>query len=140
MSGSQYNNRREWRVLSLLAPSLKLDPWAPEQPFSVKPDKKLSVYDVMQLTRDKCEGTPFDPARGLQEDVVPLAIEVFLVVHRLVAVELPVVGPALAGRALAILRVEVSGGWRELGELDPVDVPIIVRDLLAPFVGHGDSR
>jgi len=35
-------------------------------PFSVKPDKKISVYDVMTLTRDKCEGTPFDPARGLQ--------------------------------------------------------------------------
>jgi dipeptidase len=35
-------------------------------PFSVKPDKKLSVHDVMVMTRDKCEGTPFDPARGLQ--------------------------------------------------------------------------
>ena len=35
-------------------------------PFSVKPDKKISVQDVMTLTRDKCEGTPFDPARGLQ--------------------------------------------------------------------------
>ena len=42
MSGSPRFNRREWRVLSLLAPSLKLDPWAPEQPFSVKPDRKVT--------------------------------------------------------------------------------------------------
>ena len=27
-------------------------------PFSVKPDRKLSAYDVMQMTRDKTEGTP----------------------------------------------------------------------------------
>ena len=29
MSGAPTPNRREWRVLSILAPSLKLDPWAP---------------------------------------------------------------------------------------------------------------
>ncbi len=53
-------NRREWRVLSILAPSLKLDPWAAEQPFSVKPDKKVSVRQVMAIHRDTYEGTPFD--------------------------------------------------------------------------------
>ena len=47
-------------MLSLLAPSLNLDPWAPEQPFSVKPDKKVSVRDVMAIHRDVYEGTPFD--------------------------------------------------------------------------------
>jgi dipeptidase len=53
-------NRREWRVFNLLAPSLKLDPWAPEQPFSVKPDRKVTVRDVMRIHRDVYEGTPFD--------------------------------------------------------------------------------
>jgi dipeptidase len=53
-------NRREWRVLSILAPSLKLDPWANEQPFSVKPDKKVNVRQVMAIHRDTYEGTPFD--------------------------------------------------------------------------------
>lgn len=53
-------NRREWRVLSILAPSLNLDPWAPEQPFSVKPDKKVTVRDLMGIHRDVYEGTPFD--------------------------------------------------------------------------------
>ena len=60
MSGSQYNNRREWRVLSLMAPSLNLDPWATEQPFSVKPDKKLTVRDLIRVHRDTYEGTPFE--------------------------------------------------------------------------------
>ncbi len=35
-------------------------------PFSVKPDKKLSVQDVMNLTRDKSYGTIFDPVQGIR--------------------------------------------------------------------------
>jgi dipeptidase len=59
---------RLWRFFDLVAPSQKYSPETPNMdlPFSVKPEKKLSVYDVMQMTRDKCEGTIFDPARGLQ--------------------------------------------------------------------------
>jgi dipeptidase len=59
---------RLWRFFDLVAPSQKFSPETPNMdlPFSVKPDKKLSVHDVMVMTRDKCEGTPFDPARGLQ--------------------------------------------------------------------------
>jgi dipeptidase len=59
---------RLWRFFDLVAPSQKFSPETNNMdlPFSIKPEKKLSVYDVMQMTRDKCEGTPFDPARGLQ--------------------------------------------------------------------------
>jgi len=59
---------RLWRFFTLVAPSKNFSPDTPNMdlPFSVKPEKKLSVYDVMQMTRDKCEGTIFDPARGLQ--------------------------------------------------------------------------
>jgi dipeptidase len=64
MSGQPRPNRREWRVLSILAPSLKLDPWAPEQPFSVKPDKKVTVRDVMAIHRDVYQGTEFDQTKG----------------------------------------------------------------------------
>ena len=60
MSGVPTPNRREWRVLSILAPSLNLDPWAGEQPFSVKPDKKVTVRQVMNIHRDVYEGTPFE--------------------------------------------------------------------------------
>jgi dipeptidase len=65
-----YSLRRVWRVLSLAAPSLDLDPWVEdgytkEYPFSVKPDKLLTVRDVMALHRDHYEGTEFDMTEGL---------------------------------------------------------------------------
>lgn len=62
---SLYCRRREWRVLSLLAPSLKLDPNAENYPLSVKPDKKVSVQDLLAIFRDTYEGTPFDMTRYL---------------------------------------------------------------------------
>ncbi len=52
--------RREWRALSLAAPSLRLDPNAENYPLSVKPDKKLSVKDVLDIFRDYYGATPFD--------------------------------------------------------------------------------
>ena len=59
---------RMWRFFDLVAPSKNFSPDTPnmELPFSVKPDKKLSVQDVMHLTRDKYQGTDFDPAAGLR--------------------------------------------------------------------------
>lgn len=67
-SSSNGARARLWRFFDLVAPSKNFSPDTPnmEFPFSVKPDKKLSVHDVMMLTRDKYEGTPFYPARGLQ--------------------------------------------------------------------------
>jgi len=62
---SFYNRRREWRVLSLVAPSLNLDPWAERYPFSVKPDKKLTVQDIIAIKRDHYEGTEFDLTKGM---------------------------------------------------------------------------
>jgi len=59
------SRRREWRALSRLAPSLRLDPNAEHYPLSVKPEKKLSVSDVFDLFRDTYEGTPFDMTRTL---------------------------------------------------------------------------
>jgi len=66
--GSNGSRARMWRFFDLAAPSRNFSPDTPnmEFPFSVKPDKKLSVYDVMVMTRDKFEGTPYYPARGLQ--------------------------------------------------------------------------
>ncbi|MGB8957729.1 MAG: C69 family dipeptidase [Candidatus Aminicenantales bacterium] len=59
---------RTWRFIDLVAPSRKFNPETPNMdfPFSVKPDVKLSAKDVMALTRDKSEGTVFDPVRGLR--------------------------------------------------------------------------
>jgi len=60
-----YNTRREWRVRDFFAPSLGLDPWARRYPFSVVPDRKISVADLMLIQRDSYAGTPFDLTKGL---------------------------------------------------------------------------
>ena len=59
---------RLWRFFDLVAPSQKFSPDTEnmDYPFSVKPDKKLSVEDVMALTRDKYHGTQFDLRQTLQ--------------------------------------------------------------------------
>jgi dipeptidase len=59
---------RLWRFLDLAAPSRRFSPDTPDMdfPFSVKPDQEISLKDVMAMTRDKCEGTGFDPLRGLR--------------------------------------------------------------------------
>jgi dipeptidase len=59
---------RLWRFFDIVAPSQKFRPETPNMdlPFSVKPDKKISVQDVMTMTRDKCQGTPLDPVRGIR--------------------------------------------------------------------------
>jgi dipeptidase len=67
--GPYYQRRREWRALSLMAPSLNLDPYLDpvneQYPFSVKPDKKIAVQDLMAINRDRYEGTIFDLTKGL---------------------------------------------------------------------------
>ena len=60
-----YSMRRVWRGLSIVAPSLKLSPtvddWDSDYyPLSVRPDKKLTAADVMNLYRDYYQGTEFD--------------------------------------------------------------------------------
>lgn len=62
---SMGSRRREWRALSRLAPSLRLDPNAEHYPLSVKPEKKLTVKDVLDIFRDTYEDTPYDMTRSL---------------------------------------------------------------------------
>jgi len=62
--------RRIWRLQSKIAPSLKLSPWVKDgftrqYPFSIKPDKKLEVLDVINLYRDYYQGTEFDQSQGV---------------------------------------------------------------------------
>ncbi len=62
---SMGSRRREWRALSLVAPSLNLDPNGENFPLSVKPDNKLSVKDVLAIFRDYYQNTPFDMTASL---------------------------------------------------------------------------
>jgi len=79
--GSTYNSLREWRALSLAAPSLGLqatgDPTVDRYPFSVKPDQPLTVQRLLAVMRDGYEGTEFDltehPAFNPQGKKSPLA-------------------------------------------------------------------
>ncbi|PXY02887.1 peptidase [Marinifilum breve] len=57
---------REFIILNALAPSLKLDFEADELPFSVKPDQKVSVRDVIALYRETYEGTEYDMTQNLK--------------------------------------------------------------------------
>ncbi|MBN2264698.1 MAG: C69 family dipeptidase [Candidatus Aminicenantes bacterium] len=65
---TQGRRSRMWRFYDLVAPSKTFKPETPNMdfPFSVKPDKKLSVQDVMALTRDKSQGSIFDPVLGIR--------------------------------------------------------------------------
>jgi hypothetical protein len=64
-SGRRPFSTREFFVLSTLAPSLKLTMDMPELPFSVKPEKKVSVRDILAIYRDPYEGTDLDMTKNL---------------------------------------------------------------------------
>ena len=51
---------REWRALSLAAPSLNLDSKAEYYPLWVIPDEKLSVQDIFEIKGDYYQGTEYD--------------------------------------------------------------------------------
>jgi dipeptidase len=63
-----YSGRRMWRVLSMLAPSMKLNPVYSSTnlletqvyPWSVKPDQLVQVEDLTTIMRDVYENTSYD--------------------------------------------------------------------------------
>ncbi|MFO8236153.1 MAG: C69 family dipeptidase [Bacteroidales bacterium] len=59
------SRRREWRVFDLLAPSLDLDPTSENYPFSVKPDEKVTLSDLVKVFKDYYQGTPYDMRRNI---------------------------------------------------------------------------
>ena len=67
-ASTQARRGRLWRLFSIAAPSRDFSPETEgmDFPFSVKPDKKISLPDVMAITRDKYQGTQFDPASGIK--------------------------------------------------------------------------
>jgi dipeptidase len=67
-ASSNGSRARLWRFFDLVAPSKKFSPDTPNMdlPFSIKPEKKYSVSDVIWMLRDKFDGTQFYTARGLQ--------------------------------------------------------------------------
>lgn len=95
--------RREWRVFSLLSPGLKLSPNANTFPFTIKPEKKLSPFTIMEIFRDTFENTDFDMTK-------------FLVCKgpKGEMVKSPYANPFLYYDEMFLHRI--NGGWGELGE------------------------
>ena len=62
--GDRGNALREWRALSLVAPSLDLedpvDPVAEAYPFSVTPEGPVTIKQLMAIMRDGHDGTAYD--------------------------------------------------------------------------------
>jgi dipeptidase len=58
----EYDRRRIWRGISLMAPSTELDPEEPSwvYPLFIKPDRKLTPRDLLNVMRDHYEGTKYD--------------------------------------------------------------------------------
>ena len=65
-SGTKAYAIREFFILSSFAPSLNLNMDGEELPFSVKPDKKVSVQEVLAMYRQTYEGTPYDQTQNLK--------------------------------------------------------------------------
>ena len=72
--GLRFCEARVWSFFRRVAPSKNMDryidyvrgnPKAEPLPLWIKPDKKLSVQDLMSLMRDHFEGTEFDLSKGV---------------------------------------------------------------------------
>lgn len=64
-SGRRPFSTREYFIFNTLAPSLKLSMKDKELPFSIKPEKKVSVRDVLAMYRQTYEGTELDMTKNL---------------------------------------------------------------------------
>ena len=93
--------RREWRMFDLAAPSLGLDPYTENYPFSVKPDKKLTLADLVTIFSDYYEGTPFDMTKDLlvPDDSGKMVIS-------------PLANPHMPYDMNKMLRINGGWGWR----------------------------
>ncbi|MFA8449672.1 MAG: dipeptidase [Bacteroidales bacterium] len=97
------SRRREWRVLSLMAPSLNLDPNGEVFPFSVMPDKKVTLEKMHSIFADYYENTEYDMTKTL---LVPDKDGKM--------VKSPLANPFMPYDMNKLLRI--NGGWNELGE------------------------
>ena len=95
--------RREWRVLSMLAPSLGLHPNGNVFPFSVKPDQPLGPEKIMEIFRDTFEGTEFDMVKNITVTNAEGK-----------TVKSPLANPFMPYDMNKVFKI--NGGWGELGE------------------------
>jgi dipeptidase len=100
---SPASRRREWRILSLAAPSLNLDPNDKDYPFSVKPDSLFNLQKMNAIFRDYYQGTPFDMVKNItsfDKDGKKIIS--------------PFANPFMPYDMYDLFKI--NGGWNELGE------------------------
>lgn len=95
------SRRREWRVLDLLAPSLRLHPNAENYPFSVKPDSAVTLAKLVSIFQDAYEGTEFDPVKNITWVNPQGKTEIS-----------PMASPFMPYDMLRLFRVNGGWGWR----------------------------
>lgn len=93
--------RREWRVLDLLAPSLKLPANGNVFPLSVKPERPVGPEKIMELFRDTYEGTDFDVTKDLT-----------VTDEQGKTVKSPLANPFMPYDMNRLLRTNGGWGWR----------------------------
>jgi dipeptidase len=95
--------RREWRVLSLVAPSLNLHPNAENYPFSVKPDTLVTLGKMVSIFQDYYEGTDYNFIKNItwvnEDGVTEIS---------------PLANPFMPYDMNKIF--DINGGWDWLGE------------------------
>jgi len=86
-----------------VAPSLKLDPNAENYPFSVKPEKPVSLEKLVSIFKDYYEGTPFNFVKDITvtDDSGKTVIS-------------PLANPFMPYDMNKVFRI--NGGWGWLGE------------------------
>lgn len=103
------SRRREWRVYDLLAPSLKLDANSENYPFSIKPDKKVSPKNIMDIFRDTYEDTPYDMTKYM---LVPEKDKKGKLTGKYI--KSPYANPFMDYDMMPLFKI--NGGWNEMGE------------------------
>lgn len=106
---SMATRRREWRVFSLLAPSMDLDPNGENFPFSIKPEKKVTPQMVMEIFRDTYEGTPFDMTKFM---IVPEMDDHYKFTGK--HSKSPYANPFMHYDMMPLFKI--NGGWNHMGE------------------------
>lgn len=95
--------RREWRVLSMVAPSLDLDPTAKDYPFSVKPDSLVTMDKLVDIFKDYYEGTPYNFVKTVTQANKSGKVAIS-----------PFANPFMPYEMNKLFGI--NGGWGELGE------------------------
>lgn len=93
--------RREWRVLSLLAPSLNLHANSENFPFSVKPDSLVTLAKLVEIFQDYFEGTDYNFIKNITWMNPDSVIEIS-----------PLANPFMPYDMNPLFKINGGWGWR----------------------------